>query len=225
MTEPTSPAPREFPVTLAGAADLTGTSVAWLLDLITSGALSFAGRVTGDPATSLWVSAADVRRIITGARPDEPEHIPIPVSADQEKVIQVRRVVRTLIEAHAPAATTARDAIDRGTALIVKDKRGRRYFAIRPEDVVSFSRLRRGHPYTTLDSIVSWALERCGALRVRGVRGLDDNAKHWGYWWRLPHTLAGPALAEDGTWTLDFLPSNITPDDGTESPLLARTFS
>lgn len=221
MTEPTSPAPTEFPTHLAAAADLTGTSVAWLLDLVTSGALSFAGRVTGDPATSIWVSSADIRRIITGGT-EGAEHIPIPVSTDQEKIIQVRRVVRTMIEAHSPPATRAQDAMARGTALITKDKRGRLYFCIRPDDVVTFSRLRRGHPYTTLESIVSWALERTGAERMRGIRGLDDPGKTWGYWWRIPATLASPVPTDDGLWTLDFLPSTITPDDGAEPGLLVK---
>lgn len=225
MTTPTSPAPTEFPTSLAAAADLTGTSVAWLLDLITSGALAFAGRVSGSPSESLWVSPADVRRIITGGGAAGEEHIPIPVSTDQEKIIQVRRVVRTMIETHSPAATHAKDAITRGTALITKDKRGRLYFCIRPDDVVAFSRLRRGHPYTTLESIVSWALERTGAERVRGIRGIDDESKTWGYWWRLPATLASPVPTDDGLWTLDFLPTTFTPDDGSEPSLLSRTIS
>jgi hypothetical protein len=221
MTESTSPAPAVFAQTLAAAADLTGTSPQWLLDLIVSGAIPCAFRATGRMTTSFWISPVDIRRILTGGGDTGDERIPIKVSTDQEKIIQVRRMVRTMIETREPS-TQAADAISRKTALITKDRRGQLWFSVRADDVVDFSRLRRGHPYTTLASIVTWALERTGAERVRGIRGIGDEGKTWGYWWRLPATLATPAATDDGSWRLDILPAAPSADEDVEAadPLL-----
>lgn len=209
-----SPAPERFPATLATTAEIAGVKAEEICDYIRAGALSYAFRADGTLGGSVWISYDDLRHIVR-----DPDHGPVPaeaLTADQRKILDCCRAVRSLLAAKPPATSTT-EAIARSTGVVVQTRQREPYICVRATDVVAHARISKRFPYAQLESIMAWAMGKCAAEQVRGIRGLDDDKQSWATWYRLPHSLVAPMSDNESGWVVDFPqidPAILSPDPG-----------
>lgn len=207
MTTPDLPdAAGAFTLTVTGAAQFLGITPQELLDLAQANAIASLN------IPLEWSNERPALRFAPGLLTLAAEMLADRrINAETADVSLVAEALRAFLRERPPLEDFESSKIT-GSPMLAQDRAGTIYAHLKAEPFVMYvNGLGKGF---ILGSRVRAALERLGAVQVRGIHSMIDKRQRWGTWWRLPQTVwsAGEQVEEFSLKTMIASRSYLVPD-------------